>query len=61
MHTHTVIENLAQLAAEWREAAAGAPLSNMTANVALLLEDIIDALALTDEERTKILAGRPAS
>ena len=55
IHNIEVIQALANLRLEWEEAVEGERLSNVQANVGLLLTDVVVAIGLTTEEQYMVL------
>jgi len=49
------IESLARIRQEWQDAANGDSLLNMEGNVGLFLADIVNGLALGNEDQAKVL------
>lgn len=51
------VQGLRQLRLEWEEAAGGQDLIYMNGSVALLLDDAITAIGLTEEERNLVFSN----
>ena len=49
------LESLAHIRQEWQDAANGDSLLNMEGNVGLFLADIVNGLALGNEDQAKVL------